>query len=135
MTKLILLLAVSTQLFANEGSNFFEKFTNRHLDYKTSFKINKDLGRAWVVITEINDFFEETEETEIPVNIEGLKFNKETSEITYKSSVCATYTQYRRYYTLSNTGNCLINKTYSTVEVDDGFYIKKKLKVEFSFSI
>lgn len=135
MTKLILLLAISTQLFANEGSSFFEKFTTRHVEYKTAFKVNKTLGRAWVVITEINDFNEETTEFDTPVKVEGLEFNKETNEVIYKSSVCATYTQYKRYFTLSNTGNCLINTNYSTVEFDDGFYVTKKLKVKFSFDI
>lgn len=135
MTKLILLLAISTQLFAIEESSIYEKFTTRHVEYKTSFKINKALGRAWVVITEINNFYEETEETEIPVNVKDLTFNKETNEITYKSLTCATFSQNKRYYTILHTGTCPIKKTYSTIEVDDGFYIKKNLKVAFSFDI
>lgn len=135
MTKIILLLAISTQIFANEGTSFFEKFTSRHVEYKTSFKINKELGRAWVVITEINNFYDETNEIDTPVKVKGLEFNKVTNEITYNSTVCAKYTQYRRYYALSKTGSCQIDQTYSTVEVDDGFNIKKKLRVEFSLNM
>ncbi len=129
--------------FANAEVKIFEKATVRSLSYTTNFEVNPKLERAWLVITEIDDSFEETDEREFRVKLDGLAFNSNTNEIIYTDSdsnkiVCAYYFQKRGifgYKRINKTNNCKINKSYKVQEVDDGFYIKKILKVLFYFSV
>jgi len=143
-TALILTLCITVfSSLANDEAKIFEKATVRSLTYTTSFGINQELGRAWLVITEIDDSFEETDEREFRVKLDGLTFNSETKEIIYTDRdsnkiVCARYYHKRGIFGhtgINKTNNCKINKSYEVEEVDDGFYIKKILKVLFYFSV
>ncbi len=113
------------------------------LEYTTRFDINKDLGRAWVVVTQIDDSFDEdTYETDFRVKVEGLSYNTETKEIIFIDkkgieSVCGRLKEKRSFFRperLTLTSNCKIDKEIVTVEYDDGFIIKNVLKARFYFT-
>lgn len=147
MKNLLILatLLMSFNLLAQDSKPFLSLNHNSNLEYKTYFKINKSLGRAWVEVVAIDDSFDDdTMETEYRAKVEGLSFDNEMSAVVYtnlngEKSICANFVDNSgrmfRMDKMIKTGDCKVSKTYRTVQVDDGFYIKNIRKIDFTLIV
>jgi hypothetical protein len=122
--------AFSKDVLVRKQKKFYDDY-----DFRGSFQVNADLGRAWVYLEgwdnsgdpDWDNSFDEK------VKIEGLFFDQESQNIMYKdaevNTVCATtYTKTRRvfgrqYVTrfITPTGNCTFETKMSSELYDDGF--------------
>jgi hypothetical protein len=92
------------------------------------FAINKDLGRAWVVIklSELGDGPVAYDER---VKVEGLSYNSTTQQVLLdiegRQIVCAKV-KFNFFGThIKNNGKCTFQTKYYTKEVDNGYEIEK----------
>lgn len=100
---------------------------------ETRFAADKDLGRAWIVLTVKDKVSGENGEAPpetVKVRVDGLSFDSSTGDITYEvdqqKTVCATQKRFlvNRYY--KKTKNCQINVSFDTRKIDDGFNLREE---------
>ncbi len=106
-----------------------------------SFAINKEAGRAWVVVSVADPI--DPLNVEAPayarserVKVEGLRFDAAASEVILERDgqaiVCATLKKsgawiFKETY-LKETGRCRFDSKIKTVKVDDGFDFVKQVR-------
>ncbi len=132
MKKLLIafLASLSFSLFAGEIT-LYNKPVHETRDFSFNgleFAINKDLGRAWVVIklVELGDGPVAYDER---VKVEGLSYNGTTQEVILDVEgtqiVCAKV-KFNFFGThIKNTGRCTFQTKYYSKEVDNGYEIEK----------
>lgn len=103
------------------------------LSYEPTFMINKDLGRAWVNVEEVDDSDnEDTYYNDHFVKVDGLKLVG--SDIVYKDTTCASiYTRgwgiFRREV-IGMTKSCKFKQERVTESYDDGYYMRRRKLVK-----
>lgn len=106
---------------------------------KKTFEFNKELGRAWINLTFVPDYSEDSVDTDVRVKVAGLSYNDATKEIILDAEgaqvVCATVKKNFLGTQVKATGNCKFVEKYYKTQVDDGFEIKtvEKLKILLTF--
>lgn len=133
MTKflMVILLTISSlQAIATE----INLHTTNAYDYdyysfsSGEYDINKDLGRAWVVL-KYSGSDPEAMGQEVRVKIPGMSFDKTTKEVIIETEqgriVCAVEKKFLRMKSLRATKECSFKEKIFTVNYDDGFEIKK----------
>lgn len=132
MKKLMIafLASLSFSLFAGEIT-LYNKPVNETRDFSFNgleFAINKDLGRAWVVIklAELGDGPVAYDER---VKVQGLSYNTTSQEVLLDVEgtqiVCAKV-KFNFFGThIKNTGRCTFQTKYYSKEVDNGYEIEK----------
>lgn len=131
MKSILFIALLTSTLFATEVH--LKSFRHQYdFSYDPEFMINKDLGRAWVNVLEIDDSDnEDTWENDHFVKVEGLKL--EGSNIVYNDTVCATVTtrgwRIFRHDVIRLTNKCYFETRKEVVSYDDGFYVRKKTMV------
>ena len=132
MKKLMIafLALLSFSLFAGEITLYNKPvYETRDFSFNgLEFAINKDLGRAWVVIklVELGDGPVAYDER---VKVEGLSYNGTTQEVILDVEgtqiVCAKV-KFNFFGThIKNTGRCTFQTKYYSKEVDNGYEIEK----------
>lgn len=131
-------LMFSTMTFASEVLILEVPFYGRDPYVSSEFKINKELGRAWVE-THVNaaDGDSDIGNDYYRVKVEGLSFNTQTSNIEYvtdgKIVECATVRRSRGLFkvdVIRPTGACVFSSKRIKVIVDDGFNTSKENRVQ-----
>lgn len=133
MKKLIALaLLLSFNAFSAEILLKTYRYDN-DVDYAPEFKVNKDLGRAWVNIVE-EDFSDNESSYYVDdfVKVDGLSLVG--SDIVYKDTTCATiYTRgwgIFRGDVIKMTRDCRFTQEVVVENIDDGFYVRRVKKVK-----
>lgn len=132
MKKLMIafLALLSFSLFAGEITLYNKPvYETRDFSFNgLEFAINKDLGRAWIVIklVELGDGPVAYDER---VKVEGLSYNGMTQEVLLDVEgtqiVCAKV-KFNFFGThIKNTGRCTFQTKYYSKEVDNGYEIEK----------
>ncbi|MBD66881.1 MAG: hypothetical protein CME62_16885 [Halobacteriovoraceae bacterium] len=131
---LLMLLTLSLSVFATESvilTKTYNKNDKWEL-YRTQYKVNTDLGRAWFKI-ELADMspFDDLDYQDARVMPEGMYFDQATGDIMINDTVCATTKSSRRYLKIYPTGNCEVRGEERKVQIDDGYNIitKKQLNI------
>jgi hypothetical protein len=132
MKKLMIafLALLSFSLFAGEITLYNKPvYETRDFSFNgLEFAINKDLGRAWVVIklVELGDGPVAYDER---VKVEGLYYNGSTQEVLLdiegNQIVCAKVKINFFGTHIKNTGKCTFQTKYYSKEVDNGYEIEK----------
>lgn len=97
------------------------------------YEINKDLGRAWVLL-EVRESFREDDVFYKRVAVPGMHFDNSTGQVVLnkngQNTVCAQLEQRRILgipsQRLAHTGECRIETHTKQVSVDDGFFVKPR---------
>lgn len=111
--------------------------------YSTTFKVNKELNRAWVEVTLAETYFEDLHYKDTNVKIPGLSYSPEINGVIYNNGseeiVCGTFYNARwvidRGMSFRDSGRCRFETRKLTKNVDDGFYITKVKMVEVNLII
>ncbi len=111
-------------------------------DYKSGdhssavFEINKDLGRAWVKLTETT-YGDDGGDTKTRIKVSGLSFDKERSVIVLENEGqlvdCAeVYETGRSIFRMTKIRNlnCSLKTQVVKIDVDNGFEIKKVYQLQ-----
>jgi hypothetical protein len=135
MKKLITLIALilSTAAFA-DSILVYETRDYSPMDVSPAFGVNKDLGRAWAVLTLTSGSGDSISFYDERVKIEGLSFDAAAKEIVLERNgeriVCGQ--MYNRRWILDGgrsirmTERCSFSVKKEKIEIDNGFEIKKK---------
>lgn len=136
MTKflMVILLTISSlQAIATE----INLHTTNAYDYdyysfsSGEYAINKDLGRAWVVL-KYSGSDAEAHSQEVRIKIPGMIFDKTTKEVIIETEqgriVCAVEKKFLGMKSLRATKECSFIEKIFTENYDDGFEIKKNQK-------
>lgn len=136
MKKLLTALVLTgsmLQAFAGE----YKVYYGNANDYDTasfsrgSFDVNKNLGRAWVVL-DFSSIDPEATGSQARVQVPGMKYDQTTKEVIIETEagrvICAREKKILLIKTLKETGECKFKETFSTVEVDDGYDVYKVQK-------
>ncbi|MFL5784083.1 MAG: hypothetical protein ACJ76H_05695 [Bacteriovoracaceae bacterium] len=135
MKKFIALITLVLSLSAFADSILvYETRDYSPMDIEASFGVNKDLGRAWAVMTLTQGSGDSISFWDERVKVEGLSFNAETKEIVLERNgeqvVCGQ--MYNRRWILDGgrsirmTPRCSFAIKKEKIEIDNGFEIKKK---------
>jgi hypothetical protein len=93
-----------------------------------SYEVNKSLGRAWVLLGFASSDAEGMGR-DVRVKIPGMIYDQTTKEVVIETEagrvICAREKKVLFIKTLKETGECKFKETFSTVEVDDGFHVRK----------
>lgn len=145
MKAFIALTALLTSLVsAADTIKLMEYRDSRDVDvWATTFRVNKELNRAWVEVTLAESFFDDLHYDDTNVKVEGLSYDPELNGVIYNNGteeiVCGTFYNARwvidRGMSFRDTGRCRFETKKFVKEVDDGFYIKKVKMVEVSLII
>lgn len=100
---------------------------------ETSYGADRELGRAWIVLTLKDKISGENDgapvET-VKVKMDGLTFDPVTGNIVYEKdlekTVCATQKRILTKKYFKKSKNCQIDVSLETRKVDDGFKLKDK---------
>lgn len=100
---------------------------------ETRFAADKDLGRAWILLTVKDRIAAENNgappET-VKVRVDGLSFDPATGDIVYEANqhktVCATQRRIfvKQFY--KQTRDCQISVSFDTRKIDDGFNLREE---------
>lgn len=145
MKVLFALVFALTSLVASADVIKLTEFkNNRDLElYRTTFRVNKELGRAWMEVT-ISDYkFDELHYSDVRVKIPGLSYNAEINGVVYNKNgeeiVCGTFYNARwtidRGMSFKATGRCNVSTNNYSKKVDDGFEIKTVKMTEVLLTI
>ncbi len=146
MKNLILSLALTfSSIAAADSVKIFEVRNHgvpKH-DVSTSFKVNSELGRAWVEVTLADTRFEDTSYDHHRVKVAGLSMNAENTAIVLEQDGalvdCATVTPKRgllgRTLIIKPTGRCTFETKIAQVEVDNGFEIRKQRMIQVYMNV
>jgi hypothetical protein len=98
------------------------------------FQVNKELGRAWVLLTETTYGEEGSGDSTTRIKVPGLSFDAERSMIVFENEGqiidCAeVYNSGRSIFRMTKIRdlNCSLTTQVARVSVDDGFEIKKQV--------
>lgn len=143
MKKVLMLVVALFSLSAMAGEiKLYDRPTwemGRVGDVRKTFEINPELGRAWVKLTFVPDYTQDSPEEELRVKAEGLSYNADTREVVLDAEgaqiVCATVKKNFFGVHVKETGACKFSEKFYKVKVDDGFEIKtvEKLKILMTF--
>lgn len=129
-----LILSISASAMASQTTILTKVYPKKQRweVYRTQFKVNPELGRAWFKV-ELADMTpnRDLNYQDVRVKVPGMSFNKATGDIVINGTVCATTKTTRRYLKIYPTGKCKVSGIERQISVDDGFniIIKKKLDV------
>lgn len=136
MKSLLVLALLLTSVAASAKSiRLFTVRSGYADEIQTEFKVNKDLGRAWVNVMTITDYWDEDEDiTDNYIKVEGLSYDKDTQEVVYTEQeatvVCASIRSRGRgifrHLRMDNTSECSFRIATEFKDVDDGFYVRTK---------
>ena len=118
--------------------NLLEVPASAHDEVTTTFGVNKELGRAWIEVTVVEQLSSwggeegDYRTTSYKKRSPGLAYNSELKEVFYQSPtqrvVCSTLEKRRfLFFTFEDiveTGNCPIKVVKETREEDDGFEVR-----------
>ena len=137
----LIVLASSTFSLAGETTILTETLSNRVSQislYRTQYRINTELGRAWMKVEVQYDHrgghAEEWSYIDKRVKVPGMSYDNRTGNIVFNGVVCATTKSGRRSIKIYPTGSCKANLHVNTIRVDDGFNIVTKKKVDVTLS-
>ena len=126
---LVLCLFIFASASFGETITLYDKKEKFDHEYDVNFDINAELGRAWTVVTEIEDDYDDTWEKDIRIKVKGLSYKSETKQIFYKDVLCANVVTRGRWVfkreVIELTENCSFKTKFYEKFVDDGFEIKK----------
>jgi hypothetical protein len=136
MKKLLTALVLTgsmLQAFAGEYKVYYGNAND--YDYYSfssgSYEINKELGRAWVNLS-FSSSDPEGMGGDLKVKVPGMIYDQTTKEVVIETEagrvICAREKKILLIKTLKETGECKFKETFSTVEVDDGFHVRKVQK-------
>ena len=132
--KSIIALTLLLTFNAFSAEIFLKSFRyDMDMDYDPAFMVNKELGRAWVNVEQIDDSdSEDTWYNDHFVKVEELSLVG--SDIVYKDTTCASiYTRgwgiFRREV-ISMTSDCRFEERTVVESVDDGYYVRRVKKVK-----
>ncbi len=140
MKQILIVLALILSSVASADSiKLFETRYDTSTDYTAEFQVNKELGRAWVNVSEAESWGDNTSYTDNRVKVEGLSYNAADKTIVLERDgqliVCAEI--YNRRFVIDVGGSIRMTKRCSfsqkkvTVQVDNGYevYNVKMLQV------
>ena len=103
------------------------------------FKVNPELGRAWVQVDRISggEDYSPGPEPVFPLvmesmerSIAGLSYDNASGQVIYKSGatqvVCAEQSRFLWSTSLKETGNCPLRVSVQALAVDDGFNVHQE---------
>ncbi|MES2527989.1 MAG: hypothetical protein V4598_12925 [Bdellovibrionota bacterium] len=137
MKNLLLSLALTfSSVAAADSAKIFEvrNWGASQHDVTTTFQVNEELGRAWVNVSIADRSFEDTTYDDHRVKLAGLSLNAEKTAVVLEQDGalvdCATVTPKRgifgrRNLIIRSTGRCTFEPKVASVEVDNGFEIRK----------
>lgn len=143
-TLLAIALALTSLVASADVIKLTEFKNNRDLElYRTTYRVNKELGRAWIEVT-ISDYkHDELHYSDVRVKIPGLSYSAELNGVVYNMNgeevVCGTF--YNARWTIDMgmsfkaTGRCNISTSNYVKKVDDGFNIKNVKMTEVILTI
>jgi hypothetical protein len=107
-----------------------------------SFAVNKDLGRAWVEVREVTYGDENSHDITTKVKVPGLSYDPELSAIVFEdegrvvecANVVTSGRSIFRMTKIKNT-NCSFSVEKLMMDIDDGFYIKRQLRVQVYLNV
>lgn len=100
---------------------------------ETRFAADKELGRAWIVVTvkeqPTGDSIAQADS--VKVRIDGLSYDPVSGNITYEGpnqqkTVCAEQRRFFAARFFKKTRDCRVNVAFDTRKVDDGFNLKEE---------
>ncbi len=141
MKKILTVLALVFSFSAAADSiKIFEKDIDRGEDlYSIDYQVNKSLNRAWVQVTTVESFSDDSHYTDERALVPNLSYDAVVNGIVYNLNgeqvVCGTF--YNRRWTIDfgmsvrETGRCKFENKIVKVQVDNGYeiYTKKVLQV------
>lgn len=137
----LLLITTSAVTLANETTILTETLSKRAKEislYRTQYRFNADMGRAWLKLEiqfdDSNGHADEWSYIEKRVRVPGMSYDNNTGSIMYNGVVCATTKQGRVFTNIYPTGNCMTKLYVDTIQVDDGFNMVTKKKVDVVLS-
>ena len=133
----ILVLTMTTTAMANTTvilSKTYPKNEKWEL-YRTQYRLNTTMGRAWIKF-ELADMspHDDLDYDDTQVKVPGMSFNQVTGDVVYNGVVCATTKSGRRNIKIYPTGKCKIGSNVENIQVDDGFYVKTKKRLNITLS-
>jgi len=143
-TLLAFAIALTSLVASADVIKLTEFKNNRDLElYRTTYRVNKELGRAWIEVT-ISDYkFDELHYSDVRVKIPGLSYSADINGVVYNKNgeeiVCGTF--YNARWTIDmgmsfkETGRCNITTNNYSKKVDDGYYIKDVKMTEVLLTI
>lgn len=100
---------------------------------ETRFAADKELGRAWIVLTvKENPTLDSIAQAEsVKVRVDGLSYDPVSGNITYEGpnkqkTVCAEQRRFFAARFFKKTRDCKINVAFDTRKVDDGFNLREE---------
>ena len=130
-TLLVMILALSNVVYASE-TKIFETLNYRYEDHNVEFKVNKELGRAWVELSLIDRSFDDIRYDDHRIKIEGLSYDAATQKVLLeKDGQIIECGELRRIpWSIGRrvfpTKACSFKGKTVKVAYDDGFEIKYK---------
>lgn len=136
-------LMFSTMTFAAQEVKLIENIYYSYPRIYSEFKINKELGRAWVETSVHTDFGDDAVPEVFRIKVEGLSYNAATSKIEILSNgrivECASVRMVGRsifkHERITETGDCKFSSKTFSVMVDDGFEVTKENRYSASMTI
>lgn len=137
MKKMIFALTMFFAFSAMAGAStkVFEIRDSRHSekDVSTSFRVNTELGRAWIEITLEDRRFDDISYDHHRALVKGLSMNAEGNAIVLDQdgalTECATVTPkdgvFGRRLIIRPTGRCIFTPKFTKIDVDNGFEVRK----------
>ena len=111
--------------------------------YRTTYRVNKELGRAWIEVTIAESSHGDLHYSDVRAKVPGLTYSAEINGVVYNKNgeevVCGTFYNSRwtidRGMSFKDTGRCNISTNKYTKKVDDGYYIKDVKMTEVLLTI
>ncbi len=137
MKMIILALFMFSAFAASAGTStrIFEIRDSRHSekDVTTTYRVNSELGRAWVEITLEDHSFDDISYDHHRTLVNGLALNAEGTAIVFDQdgalTECAIVTPkdgvFGRKLIIRPTGNCTFTPKFTKIDVDNGFEVRK----------
>jgi hypothetical protein len=111
--------------------------------YRTTYRVNKELKRAWIEVTIAESSFDDLHYSDVQVKVPGLSYSPEINGVVYnlngKEVVCGTF--YNSRWTIDQgmsfreTGRCNIATGNYVKSLDDGFNIRNVKTTEVILTI
>ncbi len=137
MKKILIAIALFSAFSALAGTStkVFEIRDSRHSerDVTTSFRVNSELGRAWINVEVTENFFDDVRYDNHRVLFKGLSLNAEGTAIVLDQdgalTECATISPkdgvFGRKLIIRPTGKCSFTPKFTKIDVDNGFEVRK----------
>ena len=137
--KLLMLIAFfMSASFASEVVTFKKQRYSHMKEISQYFKINTELGRAWVVVKSKDRYQRENFYDIKNVKVEGLSYSNEQIIFENESgtTVCAEVNPNGGWrgntLVITPTGNCALEQEVTTETYDDGFELKTVRVLNFN---